>query len=92
MQTADIDEDEAQARADRVRVPHRVTKTYDNLPCAHRAHQPEAGNCQFVHGYSRSFTLVFEADAYCPHTGWLIDSGDLRWIKQRLEQWYGSGR
>ena len=36
------------------------TKSFYNFPCAHRQHKHE-GNCHLIHGYSRSFHLVFGA-------------------------------
>lgn len=59
------------------------TKTYRNLPCAHRRWRHE-GHCAHVHGYSRSFTFVFgcnELDA----CGFVMDFGKLKPVKAWLE-------
>lgn len=62
------------------------TKTFKNYPCAHRQWRHD-GNCALVHGYSRSFTFLFEA--YQPDKcGFVVDYGDLDWLKQHLEYMY----
>ena len=42
------------------------TKTYRNLPCAHRQWKNE-GHCSFVHGYSREFIFHFACDELDKH-------------------------
>ena len=51
------------------------TKTYRNLPCAHRQWKNE-GHCSFVHGYSREFIFHFACEELDKH-GWVVDFGDL---------------
>lgn len=62
------------------------TKTYTNLPCAHRQWRHD-GNCKLVHGYSRSLHFIFGA-----HTlnkcGFAVDFGDLGWLKDWLEHMF----
>ena len=60
------------------------SKTFRNLPCAHRRHAHE-GHCAWVHGYSRSVTLWFR----CHETtinGFVLDFGQLGEVKEWLEQ------
>ena len=61
----------------------RSTKTYRNLPCAHRRWQHE-GHCAHVHGYSRSFTLTFCCEKRTKN-GFVMDFGDLKPVKAWLE-------
>ena len=66
----------------------RSTKTFFGYPCAHRrwAHK---GHCKFVHGYERSFYVVFEATHLEPHTGFVMDFGDLKevaaWLASKFD-------
>ncbi len=58
-------------------------KTYSDIPFAHRQHL-HSGHCAFIHGHNWSFTFEFgckELDA----NGFVIDFGDLKWLKQWLE-------
>ncbi len=64
---------------------HQVTKTFSDFPCAHRSWQ-HAGKCRFLHGYDRSFTITFEADALDPETGFVIDFSDLDDVRELLRQ------
>lgn len=62
------------------------TKTFENYPCAHRQWKHH-GNCKVIHGYSRSFHFVFAAhnqDA----CGFIVDFGDLDWLKGWLEHMF----
>lgn len=61
----------------------RSTKTYRNLPCAHRRWQHD-GHCAHVHGYSRSFTLVFRCNQRTEN-GFVMDFGSLKPVKAWLE-------
>jgi 6-pyruvoyltetrahydropterin/6-carboxytetrahydropterin synthase len=65
---------------------YRSTKTFTNLPCAHRLHS-HAGHCRFVHGYSRSFTFWFEASHLDEHN-FVVDFSDLKDLKAWLEHMY----
>ena len=67
-------------------VPFTSTKTYRNLPCAHRQWRHD-GHCAFIHGYSRSFTFVFGASALS-ETHFVMDFGDLRELKAWLEHMF----
>ncbi len=62
----------------------RSTKHYTDLPCAHRTHS-HPGHCRFVHGYSRSFTFVFEAEELDGH-GFVVDFSSLKPLKAWLEE------
>lgn len=59
------------------------TKTFSNYPCAHRQPRHD-GNCRLVHGYSRSFHFVFAAIT-ADKCGFIVDFGDLDWLKAHLE-------
>jgi 6-pyruvoyltetrahydropterin/6-carboxytetrahydropterin synthase len=62
------------------------TKTFSNLPCAHRQYRHN-GNCALVHGYSRSITFVFGAQTQ-DACGFIVDFGDLKWLKAHLEHMF----
>ncbi len=62
----------------------RVTKLFDDLPCAHRS-WAQAGNCRFLHGYERSFEVTFAADKLEPGTGFIVDFSKLKGIRALLE-------
>ena len=62
----------------------RSTKTYFNLPCAHRRWRHE-GHCAHVHGYSRSFSLVFRCKERTEN-GFVMGFGDLKPVKAWLDQ------
>lgn len=62
------------------------TKTYTNLPCAHRQWRHD-GNCALVHGYSRSYHFVFAAHVQ-DKCGFIVDFGDLKWLKDWLEHMF----
>ncbi|CAI8264992.1 MAG: Uncharacterised protein [Methanobacteriota archaeon] len=65
---------------------YRSTKTYRNLPCAHRQWKNE-GHCSFVHGYSREFIFHFASNELDKH-GWVVDFGGLNDLKVFLEHWF----
>ena len=62
---------------------YRSTKSYYNLPCAHRQWR-DTGHCQFVHGYDRSVHFVFQAKTL-DDKNWVMDFGGLKEIKAWLE-------
>ena len=62
------------------------TKTFTNLPCAHRQWRHD-GNCALVHGYSRAYRLLFEAQ-HQDKCGFVVDFGDLKWLKSWLEHMF----
>lgn len=59
------------------------TKRYENYPCSHRQHR-HGGACALVHGYSRSFFFVFEAQTL-DACGFVVDFGKLKWLKSHLD-------
>ncbi|PRP93533.1 6-pyruvoyl trahydropterin synthase family protein [Enhygromyxa salina] len=65
---------------------YRSTKTFTNLPCAHRLHS-HPGHCRFVHGYSRSFKFYFEASELDEHN-FVVDFAALKDVRQWLEHMY----
>ena len=62
------------------------TKTFDNLPCAHRQWRHK-GHCSFIHGYSRSVHFVFGASELTPE-GFVVDFSDLKDLRSWLENWF----
>jgi len=62
------------------------TKRYDNLPFAHRQHR-HAGHCRFIHGHNWGFEFEFIA-RLLDHNGFVIDFGDLKWLKKWLEDMF----
>lgn len=66
---------------------YTVTKTFYGYPCAHRqwAHQ---GHCRFVHGYERDFTITFGCLRTEYPTNFVVDFGDLDWVKTFLDWWF----
>jgi 6-pyruvoyltetrahydropterin/6-carboxytetrahydropterin synthase len=61
------------------RPPYVSTKTFDNLPCAHRQWR-HSGHCKYVHGYSRTLHFTFGAKGLTPE-GFIVDFSDLKEIK-----------
>jgi len=62
----------------------RSTKTYADFPCAHRRWR-HRGHCAHVHGYSRSFSLVF-ACTERTENGFVMDFGQLGPVKAWLTE------
>jgi len=62
------------------------TKTYRNLPCAHRQWKHK-GHCAYIHGYSRQYTFHFEANEMDEH-GWVVGFGDLKNLEKYLLDMY----
>jgi len=62
------------------------TKTFDNLPCAHRQWRHD-GHCSFIHGYSRSFHFVFGATERTKE-GFVVDFSDLKDLREWLEHMF----
>lgn len=60
-----------------------VTKTFHDLPCAHRRWRHQ-GHCALIHGYSRSFTITFTCDER-DENGFVVDFGGLKPVKEWLE-------
>lgn len=65
---------------------YRTIKTFDNYPCSHRQWRHD-GHCQFIHGYSRSFTLTFGCLDLDP-MGFGVDFGDFSELKAWFDQWF----
>ncbi|MBX3185032.1 MAG: 6-carboxytetrahydropterin synthase [Polyangiaceae bacterium] len=61
----------------------RSTKSYYDLPCAHRQHR-HAGHCRYIHGYSRSVHFVFAASAL-DENHFVVDFSALTPLKTWLE-------
>ena len=60
------------------------TKKFSNLPFAHR--QPShPGHCRLIHGHNWAFTFTFGCHELEKGTGFVIDFGDLKWLKTWLE-------
>ena len=62
------------------------TKTYRNLPCAHRQWKHD-GQCAYIHGYSREYTFNFDAESMDQH-GWVVGFGDLKELEEYLVEMY----
>jgi 6-pyruvoyltetrahydropterin/6-carboxytetrahydropterin synthase len=62
---------------------YQSTKTYTGFPCAHRQPRHD-GNCALVHGYSRSFEFIFQAETR-DKCGFVVDFGDLKWLREHLD-------
>ncbi|MCA9626060.1 MAG: 6-carboxytetrahydropterin synthase [Myxococcales bacterium] len=65
---------------------YRSTKTFGDLPCAHRQHR-HPGHCRFVHGYSRTVTLVFAAREL-DENQFVVDFSSLKALKAWLEEMF----
>src|SRR3954469_25867664 len=62
---------------------YAVTKTYRDLPAAHR--QPfHEGHCKLVHGHNWRFDITFSCEEL-DSNGFVVDVGKLGWIKLLLE-------
>ncbi len=58
-------------------------KHFKGYPCCHRQWN-HPGHCSFVHGYSRSFTFWFKANALDQH-GFVVDFSGLDLLDQKLK-------
>lgn len=63
----------------------RVRKLFDDLPCCHRSWANQ-GNCAFLHGYERRFDIEFCCSSLEPKTGFVVDFGALKVIRDALRQ------
>ena len=61
---------------------HTCSKTFSGYPCCHRQWR-HSGHCRFVHGYSRSFTVWFQASALDQH-GFVVDFSSLKALEAQL--------
>lgn len=64
------------------RALHTCSKSFRGYPCSHRQWR-HPGHCRFVHGYSRSFTLWFQATAL-DDCGFVVDFSSLKALEARL--------
>jgi len=64
-----------------------ITKTWRDLPAAHRQHNHE-GHCRLIHGHNWSFDVVFTCDIL-DGNGFVIDVGKLEvvrdWLKGKFD-------
>ena len=63
---------------------HTCSKTYRDIPFAHRQHR-HAGHCSFIHGHNWSIEIEFacrELDA----CGFVVDFGGLGFLKEWIQQ------
>ena len=58
------------------------SKTFSGFPCCHRQWR-HPGHCRFVHGYSRSFTVWFQASAL-DSFGFVVDFSSLGALQAQL--------
>lgn len=59
------------------------SKLYTDFPFAHR--QPNHdGHCALIHGHNWSFEFTFACDTLEPGTGFVVDFGKLKWLKEWL--------
>ena len=63
---------------------YTCSKTFGGFPCTHRQWR-HAGHCRFVHGYSRSFTVWFQAHRLDQH-GFVVDFSSLGALRERLQR------
>lgn len=63
---------------------HTCSKTYENLPAAHRQHNHD-GHCALIHGHNFAFELEFGSEEL-DENGFVIDFGKLKFIKGWLEE------
>ncbi|MEU3660938.1 6-carboxytetrahydropterin synthase [Streptomyces sp. NPDC032940] len=64
---------------------YTVTKLFDDLPCTHRS-WAHSGKCAFLHGYERSFEIEFGCGELEPKTGFVVDFGDLKQVRELLQR------
>jgi len=62
------------------------TKTYRDFPCSHRQWRHD-GHCRFLHGYSRSFHFVFQADSLTAE-GFVMDFSKLKSVEGFLKDMF----
>ena len=56
-------------------------KHFEGYPCSHRQWK-HLGHCRFVHGYSRSFTFWFAAQAL-DDLGFVVDFSSLQPLEKK---------
>lgn len=60
------------------------TKTYSDIPFAHRAHNHD-GHCKLLHGHNWSFVITFGA-VKTDECGFVVDFGKLKGLKAQLDE------
>ena len=60
------------------------TKTYPELPFAHRQHR-HTGRCSRIHGHNWTLTLTFACTHLDPH-GFVVDFGSLAYLRDWLDE------
>ena len=60
------------------------TKSYRDIPFAHRQHHHE-GHCSFIHGHNWTITLTF-ACRETDKNGFVVDFGKLGYLKQWIKE------
>jgi 6-pyruvoyltetrahydropterin/6-carboxytetrahydropterin synthase len=80
----DLDARSGRTRSSTRQQFYAVRKLFDDLPCTHRswAHK---GKCRFLHGYERSFEIEFVCSEREVATGFVIDFGGLKGVRELLE-------
>jgi 6-pyruvoyltetrahydropterin/6-carboxytetrahydropterin synthase len=64
---------------------YTCTKKFANFPFAHR--QPaHKGHCSLIHGHNWAFVFTFGCKHLEPGTEFVVDFGDLKWLKAMLEE------
>lgn len=64
---------------------YTCTKKFANFPFAHR--QPaHPGHCRLIHGHNWAFVFTFGCKHLEPGTEFVVDFGDLKWLKAWLEE------
>lgn len=61
---------------------YTCSKRFSGYPCSHRQWR-HPGHCRFIHGYSRSFTVWFQA-THLDSCGFVVDFSSLRELEARL--------
>ena len=61
-------------------------KSFYDYPCAHRQWKHD-NHCRFVHGYCRSFDIIFATNKL-DKNGFVVDLSDLKEIKEHLRYMY----
>jgi len=58
------------------------SKTYSDLPFAHRQHR-HPGHCSLIHGHNWTLKITFACDVF-DSNGFVVDFGNLKYIKDWL--------
>jgi len=63
---------------------YTCSKTYSDIPFAHRQHSHE-GHCGFIHGHNWTFKFTFGCDAL-DEKGFVVDFGQLKFIREWITE------